>query len=418
MPSQAIPVPEKRVSDFEALGFGMFIHYGLFSLLDRGEWAQFILYPSAGEEYDELFHQFTAEHFDAKAIVRTAKQAGMKYICLTTRHHEGFSLYDALELNDFDAPHSPAGRDLIREFVDACNEEGIVPFFYHTTLDWYEKSFDNDFSSYLAYLRRSVEILCTQYGKIGGLWFDGNWSKPDADWELDELYGLIRKYQPDAMIINNTGLVARGAISHPEIDSVTFEQGSPNPMDRTGMEKYVATEMCQTMNGNWGCAKNDYRYKSLPYFIEQLCACRRAGSNYLLNIGPNADGSIPNMQAAILQEIGNWMSIFGEAIIEGRPAGIDGVGKNFGLAGPDGKVYLFFHDVSVFGDENVTVNSGEAGTGLCTFTGVDKEFSSIRWMDNGEALKFIQNKDGHLYVDCPPHDYGQDYVVRVAVCEP
>ncbi len=121
--------------------------------------------------------------------------------------------------------HTPCKRDLVREYVNACRKHDIVPFFYHTTLDWYQKSFENDFDAYLEYLNRSVEILCKNYGRIGGFWFDGNWSKPDADWKEDRLYGIIRRYQPEAMIINNTGLDARERVGHPEIDSVTFEQG-------------------------------------------------------------------------------------------------------------------------------------------------------------------------------------------------
>ena len=152
----------------------------------------------------------------------------MKYITLTTRHHEGFSLYDTQGLSNYDAVHSPAGRDLVKEFVEGCRAEGIIPFFYHTTLDWYQESFNKDFEAYLKYLRDSVRILCTNYGEIGGMWFDGNWSKPNEDWKLDKLYGMVRELQPEAMIIDNTGLRNRGEIGHPEIDCVTFEQGRQN----------------------------------------------------------------------------------------------------------------------------------------------------------------------------------------------
>ncbi|MBO5652856.1 MAG: alpha-L-fucosidase, partial [Clostridia bacterium] len=200
----AIPVPPKYVREFEKLGFGMFVHFGLYSQMKAGEWVKHIS-GIPKEEYEKLFDTFTAEDFDAKVLVRTAKEAGAKYIVLTTRHHEGFSLFDASGVSEFDAPHSPAGRDLIREYVDACNEEGIIPFFYHTTLDWHMDSFNDAFTSYLEYLRKSVEILCTRYGKIGGLWFDGNWWRPHDDWHEDDLYATIRKYQPEAIIVNNTG---------------------------------------------------------------------------------------------------------------------------------------------------------------------------------------------------------------------
>ena len=140
----AIPIPEKRVAEFEKLGFGMFIHWGLYSQLGRGEW---VMHQERipVDEYKELAKTFTAAKFDPYKIAQTAKAAGMKYITLTTRHHEGFSLYDTRGLSTYDAPHSAAGRDLIREYVDACNDVGIVPFFYHTTLDWYHPDFNTNF---------------------------------------------------------------------------------------------------------------------------------------------------------------------------------------------------------------------------------------------------------------------------------
>jgi alpha-L-fucosidase len=239
----AIPIPEKRIAEFENFGFGMFIHYGLYSQLGRGEWVLYIEKIPV-PEYEKLAETFTASKFDARKIVSMAKAAGAKYVTLTTRHHEGFSLYDTKGLNTYDAPHSPCGRDLIREFVDACHEFDVVPFFYHTTLDWRDRLYKTDFKAYLQYLRDSVEVLCTQYGKIGGFWFDGNWAKPKGfDWEEDELYAVIRKHQPDAIIVNNTGTSSRGEAGHIELDSVTFEQGRPTPMDRDGMNKYYGEEM-------------------------------------------------------------------------------------------------------------------------------------------------------------------------------
>ena len=135
----AIPTPLPRIAEFENFGFGMFIHWGLYSQLGRGEWVM-NLEKIPKDEYKKLFNTFTASKFDAREIARTAKAAGMKYIILTSRHHDGFSLYDTKGLCDYDAPHSPAGRDLIGEYVEACNAEGIRPLFYHTTLDWYQES--------------------------------------------------------------------------------------------------------------------------------------------------------------------------------------------------------------------------------------------------------------------------------------
>lgn len=407
----SIPVAKQYILDFEQMGFGMFIHWGLYAQLGRGEWV-FSTERMNMKDYTKLAETFTAEDFDAEEIARTAKEAGCKYITLTTRHHEGFSLYDTCGLNTFDAPHTPAGRDLIREFVDACNKYDIMPMFYHTTLDWWNEDFEKDFDKYLEYLRKSVEILCTNYGKIGGLWFDGNWSKKGADWKEDELYATIRKYQPEAMIINNTGLGAKGKLCHPEIDSVTFEQGKPDPMNREGMEKYVSAEMCQTVNAHWAFAREDLSYKSPTELIQSLCDCRRVGANYLLNIGPEAQGKINDYQKELLGQVGHWMDIFGEAIYNGRPCGISGMGKNFALKSVDGKtLYLFIYDLNRLGNPNVTI--GGKYSGAYAFGNVKDTITSVHWMDSGEAVSFVQGED-MLAVNLTSFPYGKSYPVRVA----
>ena len=192
---------EQRIKEFENLGFGMFVHFGLYSVLAKGEWARHHV-DIAPEEYDKLFYEFKPERDWAKKLVATAKAAGCKYITLTTRHHDGYSLYDTCGLNEFDAPHA-MGRDLVREFVDECRAQGIIPFFYHTLLDWHEPTYNTDFKAYLKYLRASVEILCKNYGKIGGLWFDGKWNKPNDDWEEDELYALIPGHPAEEAILSS-----------------------------------------------------------------------------------------------------------------------------------------------------------------------------------------------------------------------
>lgn len=406
----AIPKPLPRIAEFEKMGLGMFAHWGLYSQLGVGEWT-FHVHKRDMAEYKKLAETFTAEDFDADEFVLTAKNAGCKYITLTTRHHEGFSLYDTKGLNEFDAPHSAAKRDLIREFVDACNRHGIVPFFYHTTLDWYNPDFYNDFDKYLEYLRKSVEILCTNYGKIGGLWFDGNWSKPGADWKEDELYATIRKHQPDAIIVNNTGLGARGAIGNPEIDSVTFEQGRPTPMNREGMSKYIAAEMCHTLNDHWGIGNCDFNYQSPMSIIEHLCACRKVGANYLINIGPTAQGGVDPMQRELMRILGKWMELFGEAVYNGKPYGATShSAKDFVLKG-DGYLYFFIHDLGQLGNVNVT--KGGKYSGNLAFNNVCDEIESIEWMDCGEKLEFMQNGKTFTF-NATGFPYGKSTCVRVA----
>ena len=402
---------EKRIKEFEKLGFGMFVHFGLYSLVGKGEWYK-LIHGVSDADYEPLAKQFNPDKNWAKDLVATAKRAGCKYITLTTRHHDGYSLFDTCALNDYDAPHS-CGRDLVREFVDECNAEGIIPFFYHTLLDWYEKSFESDFKAYLVYLRQSVELLCKNYGKIGGLWFDGMWSKPDDDWEEDALYGTIRKYQPDAMIINNTGLNALGALGHIELDSVTFERGKPGPINMEGAPKYVASEMCEIFAEHWGYAAHDYKYKSLKDIIEEFCVCRRHGSNMLMNVGPMGNGEIRLLDKAMLETLGEWVKIHAEAVFLPRPCGVKVTSpneKDFVLE-HNGTYYLFCHDITT-SMEHVNVVKAAKGDATKSFA-LDKKIAHISWLDNGEALDFTQ-KDGETTVYCKPHLYGENYVVRVA----
>lgn len=405
---------EKRIKNFEKLGFGMFVHFGLYSLIKKGEWIQHHEQTSS-EEYSKLAEQFNPEPDWAVKLVATAKAAGCKYITLTARHHEGFSLYDTCGLNDFDAPHSAACRDVVREFVDACNDAEIIPFFYHTLLDWYVPSYKNDFKAYLVYLRKSVELLCKNYGKIGGIWFDGTWDKPDADWEEDALYSMIRSYQPDAMIINNTGLLARGALGHIELDSVTFERGKPSPINLEDSPKYIASEMCQVFADHWGYAEKDFHFKSLVEIIEDLCVCRRYGANYLLNVGPMPNGYIRPLDGAILLTLGEWVEMHKEAIYLPRPANIElkGNPKDFILEA-DGVYYMFCHDIPMVGDGNVALDSNFDH--LSHSFSFDKKIKSIKWLDNGEALDFSES-DGVITTPPVAFKYGTNLVVRVAKIE-
>lgn len=409
-----IPTPAPRIARFENLAYGMFIHWGLYSQLERGEWVQLIENIPV-EEYDKLKDTFTAADFDARAIARTARAAGMKYITLTTRHHEGFSLYDTRGLSDFDALHSPAKRDLVAEFVEACRTEGIVPFFYHTTLDFRWGSAHcspEEFDRYLDYLNDSVEILCKHYGEIGGLWFDGNWSRRDADWKEDRLYATIRRYQPEAMIINNSGMGAEGALGHPELDSVTFEQGLPTMPNRAGWPKYVSGEMCQTMNSHWGIGGRDFDYLSPAKIIENLAACRKVGANYLLNVGPTATGAIPAYEKAALERSGNWVELYGAAIYEAKPCAVKAQGRDFILR-DGGNLYYFAHDLSRQGDAHVTTAGG--GAGPRSLAGLNQRIASAVWLDSGEELVFAHNvENGLATLNLTGYPYGTNMVVRVA----
>ena len=401
---------KQYIKDFEQLGFGMFVHFGIYSQQGNGEWLQ-ELHGIPAEQYQKLADTFCPKENWATELAQTAKKAGCKYITITTRHHDGFSLFDTCGLNTYDAPHSACGRDLIREFVDACRAEGLIPFFYHTLMDWYHPDYKENFPKYLQYLRDSVELLCKNYGKIGGIWFDGMWHKPDADWQEDALYATIRKYQPEAMIINNTGLSAGGKLGHMELDSVTFERGKPEPLNMEGAPKYVASEMCEITCDHWGYAREDLNYKGAGQLIRELADCRRYRSNMLMNVGLQGDGSISLMDRAMFDVIGRWVGYFEEAIYKPEPTGIDIEGKPEDFLLRDGSnYYLFCYNLPMSADPNVALSTArEYESKFC----LTQKIKSIHWMDNGSPVSFRQDGETVL-VQTEPYRYGRSLVVRVA----
>ena len=387
------------VERFEKLGVGMFVHFGLYSVRGKGEWNQNYLQKEEYPAYHALKDKFRISKNWAKELVKTAKAAGCKYITLTTRHHDGFSLFDTCGLNDFDAPHSACKRDLIREFVDECNKGGIVPFFYHTLLDWYQETFETDFPKYIDYLIASVELLCKNYGKIVGLWFDGMWSKPNEDWQEDRLYATIRKYQPEAMIINNTGLSELGKVGHPELDSVTFERGAPCFVDNSDRRR--AGEMCQVLNDHWGYAENDYNYKPVSQIVSDLVDCRKYNCNFLLNIGLKGNGLVRDIDGCFLRFVGKWIRANKNFIYGVRSADITAENADI-LKGDDG-YYAVIKNVPMSADPNVqrSLSTGQ----VCVHANLERAV----WLDSGEEIPVENNSFA-----VKPFLYGESRMVRVA----
>ena len=406
---------KQYIKDFENFGLGMFVHFGLYSVIGHGEWVKFLeKIPDA--EYDMLTERFDPDRDWAEKLVKCAKDAGCGYITLTARHHDGFSLYDTKGLNTYDAPHSKCGRDLVKEFTDACREQGIVPFFYHTLLDWHEKSYRGDFKKYLEYLRESVRLLCENYGKIGGIWFDGMWDRPNDDWEEDALYGMIRERQPEAMIINNTGLDARGALGHPELDSVTFERGNPKPINLENSPKYIASEMCEVMNDCWGFGADDLNYKAPARIIEEMVLCRRTRANYLLNTGPKPDGNLRTVDRGVFELIGIWMERFGEYFRYAEPAGdmrVAGGEKDFVLRCKNGKYCLFQFDLPTVADPNVSERVSKDFD-----VRIESKLKPVKAtaVDTRDELA-ISEEEGGFTVRGVPFAFGRNLVVRVIEIE-
>jgi len=412
-PDSSIPT---RLQRFESLAYGMFVHWGLYSIYGRGEW-RWQHHKIPREVYLRAFEKFNAAGFDARAFVRQAKEFGFRYICLTTRHHEGFSLYDTCGLNEFDAPHSPAGRDLVREFSDACEAEGMGKFFYHTTIDWWHEAFDapDRWEEYLAYLNSSVEILATRYGRVDGFWFDGNWWRKERDWKEDVLYQVVRRHQPDAIIVNNSSVGAPGQVAHPMVDVATFEQGAPRSI-QAASGRYVARERCETFNSHWGISSADYSMKSPAEIIRILAECRKYRANLLLNVGPTAEGHLPAYEAASLEIVARWIKECAPCVYEGRPLEVVCRGQDFVLAANE-EFFYFAHDLEI--TDNAHLHAGEPGRGLRTIQGSLPRIERVTWTDNGEELAFWQDVDRGMFTfDATAYPYGEQRVIRVARLTP
>lgn len=322
------PSPEnlKAREWFQDAKFGMFIHWGVYSILGDGEWVMNNQRIDK-QTYQKLPAFFNPISYDPAEWVALAKAAGMKYITLTSKHHDGFAMWDS-KLTDWDIVDStPYGKDIIKMLADECKKQGIKLFFYHSQLDWYQEDYyprgntgstagrpeKGDWYKYLDYMDGQLTELLTNYGEIGGIWFDGFWDKKDADWRLDKTYGLIHKLQPACLVGSNHHLA-----TFPGEDFQMFEKDLPgqkttgfNPDQKMGELPY---ETCETMNNSWGFNLQDKNYKSTKNLIQYLVKAAGLNSNFLLNVGPMPDGRIQPEFIKTLGEIGKWMEKNGETI--------------------------------------------------------------------------------------------------------
>ncbi|MGW9128705.1 alpha-L-fucosidase [Paenibacillus chitinolyticus] len=324
---------EQRTRWFLQDRFGMFIHWGLYSIPARGEWIRGNERMSY-EQYQVYFDEFDASRYEPKKWAKAAKAAGQKYAVLTTKHHDGFCLFDS-KLTDFKATNTPAGRDLVREYVDAFREEGIMVGLYYSIIDWHHDDYpgygdkahpdrDNeaaknkpiDFDRYLDYMHGQVKELLTNYGKIDIMWFDFSYDDMTGEkWRATELIRMIRSIQPDIIIDNRLGGNIRAA--EPEEYAGDFfspEQIIPpgGIVDEKG--EVVPWEACITLNDNWGYHAADKNYKSAKQVIRTLVECVSKNGNLLLNVAPDAKGEINRETLEVLDEVGEWLRLNGDSI--------------------------------------------------------------------------------------------------------
>jgi len=301
--------------------FGLFIHWGLYAQAARHEWVKHTE-RITDEDYRKYFETFDPDLFDPRAWARLAKQAGMKYFVVTTKHHEGFCLWDS-QLTDYKAPNTPAGRDLLRPLVEAFRAEGLKIGFYYSLIDWHHPDFPvdrlhpqrddpafreqakgRDIRKYAQYMRNQVTELLTGYGRIDILWFDfsypGEDGKGHRDWESEALIGLVRKLQPGIMVDNRLDLEGAG-------DFETPEQYQPREGLKDKEGRPVVWEACQTFSGSWGYHRDEMTWKSVDQVLGMLVDGVSKGGNMLMNVGPTGRGEIDARARACLEGIGEWM---------------------------------------------------------------------------------------------------------------
>ena len=346
---------EKRMAWYTDARFGMFIHWGLYAIPARGEWVRSVeRIPK--EAYMTYFEEFDPVDYDPKQWAKAAKEAGMKYMVLTAKHHDGFCLFDS-QYTDFKSTNTKCGRDLVREFLDAARGEGLKVGLYYSLLDWYHPDYphygdlhhpmrDNpaytnegrDFNRYLTYLHNQVRELCTNYGKLDILWFDFSYENENAvmrgeTWKATQLVEMVRQLQPEIIIDNRLEVSGEGFGSLWEGNPTPYHGDFVSPeqiippegiQDKQGRD--LVWEACVTMNNNWGYCQNDHFFKPAPMLIKKLVECVSKGGNLLLNVGPDARGNIPPQSLEILRQIGAWMK-------DNSPS-IYGCGKA-GMAKPD-----------------------------------------------------------------------------------
>ena len=401
----------KARQEFADSKFGIFLHWGLYSMFAQGEW----YLQNAGlnvDEYAKSADAFYPHRFDAKEWVSAIKEAGAKYICFTSRHHDGFSLWDTeqSEYNIVDA--TPFGRDVIKELADECHRQGIKLHLYYSHIDWTREDYPlgrtattvtgrdkskENWPAYYSFLNRQLTELLTNYGEIGAIWFDGHWDHDQDsipfDWQLPQQYALIHKLQPACLVGNNHHIAP-----HEGEDIQIFERDLPgeNKAGLSGQDiSRLPLETCQTMNGMWGYKIIDQNYKSSETLIRYLVSTAGKGTNLLLNVGPQPNGELPAAAIERLKEMGKWTSKYGETIY-GTTAGDIPV-QDWGVTTRKGN-RLFIH---IF-------DCKETELFLPLQCKVKKAFT----YDGKQPVKYKKSKQGiTLIFDKAPE--GTDYIIEL-----
>ena len=407
------PTPEvlKSREDFSNDRFGIFLHWGIYSLFGQGEW--YLNYDVNAEEYKKAAKAFYPVDFNAAEWVSAIKDAGAKYICITSRHHDGFSMFKTATSDYNIVDGTPFGRDVLKELADECQKQGIALHFYYSHLDWVRPDYPQgrtghdtgrdpslaDWDSYYSFMNQQLTELLTNYGPIRAIWFVGWWDHDEDevpfDWHLDEQYNLIHTLQPSCLVGNN-----HHQDPFPGEDIQIFERDVPgeNTAGLSGQEiSHLPLETCNTMNGMWGYKIKDQNYKDSKTLIQYLVKTAGLGANLLLNIGPQPNGELPAVAIERLKDMGEWLNKYGETIYATRESPFPQ--QSWGTATrKDNRVFL--HVMSPETDvilvpENLNIVSA-------------KEF------DSGKPVEF-ENFANHTVIRLNENNEEIDYIIECTV---
>jgi len=384
---------------FQDNKYGMFIHWGLSSVLGDGEWVMNNRNIKK-EDYTRLLRAFNPVDFDAAKWVTTAKNAGMKYIVFITRHHDGFSNWDTKQ-SDWKITNTPYGKDVLKMLADECRKQGIKLGLYYSTLDWYRNDYPretgrtgqgtgrtgkSDYASYLQFMKNQLTELLTNYGEIMSIWFDGHWDQTNPegekdrssriDWKYDEIYGLIHKLQPQCMIGNNHHLDPIAGE-----DFQMFERDLPGE-NKSGLSFQKAGELpletCETINGSWGYNITDRKYKTTTDVLRLLIGAAGRNANLLLNIGPMPSGTIQPEFVDTLAAAGKWLQQYGASVYGTRGGPLKP--QAWGVTTQKEKT-IYLHLFKSPNTNTIVVPASSKG-------------SKAYVLGSNQAVKYTQTKDG------------------------
>jgi alpha-L-fucosidase len=397
---------------FQDAKFGMFIHWGVYSILGDGEWVMNNQNISI-EEYEKLPSFFNPIEYNADEWVKMAKNAGMKYITITSRHHDGFSMFDSKATDYTIVKKTPYKKDVLKDLAAACKKENIKLFFYYSLLDWHDDNYfprgrtgtgidgreEGNWENYIAFMKAQLTELLTNYGEIAGIWFDGDWDKKTANWRYDEIYKLIHRLQPQCLIGNNHHEKIK-----PGEDFQMFEKDLPGKSTHSFASKTedigeLPKEVCETINGSWGFNLKDRKHKTKKELVQYLIKAAGYGTNLLLNLGPMPNGKIQPKHIQSLVEVGDWLEVNGETIY-GTEAGIIAPNENWVSTQKDNTLYLHLlkSEKDFFFIPNFTAN-----------------IKSIKLYLGKSKIKFKQSQYG-LFLEIPLSEQNEiDTIVEITL---